>query len=98
MQDGAVSILSRHLSRPYLSPTARAVFTRTLTHLLARDESAWTCGQWMTERPGGSDVSGTETLATYSPIKQNGDFESSQIDGAPLGPWVIDGFKWFSSA
>ena len=51
----------------------------------------------MTERVGGSDVSGTETLATYSPNANEG-FQSTQIDGAPLGPWVIDGFKWFSSA
>jgi alkylation response protein AidB-like acyl-CoA dehydrogenase len=57
-----------------------------------------TSGQWMTERVGGSDVSGTETLAKYSPINANGEFESTQIDGQPLGPWVVDGFKWFSSA
>ena len=29
---------------------------------------AWTSGQWMTERGGESDVSGTETIATYSPM------------------------------
>lgn len=33
-------------------------------HLTARDASSyWTSGQWMTERTGGSDVSGTTTVA-----------------------------------
>jgi putative acyl-CoA dehydrogenase len=33
-------------------------------HLVSRDpEKMWTAGQWMTERRGGSDVSGTETVA-----------------------------------
>lgn len=43
----------------------------------------------MTERPGGSDVSQTETTAVAcNPGKtpENGD------------PFLIDGFKWFSSA
>lgn len=35
-----------------------------LRHLTSRDpEQFWTAGQWMTERTGGSDVSGTSTLA-----------------------------------
>lgn len=35
-----------------------------LPHLVSRDpEKMWTAGQWMTERRGGSDVSGTETVA-----------------------------------
>jgi len=37
---------------------------RTLPHLLSRDpKHFWTAGQWMTERTGGSDVSGTSTDA-----------------------------------
>lgn len=37
---------------------------RVLTHLLSRDPAQfWTSGQWMTERTGGSDVSGTSTVA-----------------------------------
>lgn len=37
---------------------------RALPHLLSRDPSRfWTSGQWMTERAGGSDVSGTSTVA-----------------------------------
>ncbi|TRM64050.1 acyl-CoA dehydrogenase/oxidase C-terminal [Schizophyllum amplum] len=41
----------------------RDVFPR----LVSRDpEQAFTAGQWMTERPGGSDVSQTETFAWFS--------------------------------
>ncbi|KAI0535041.1 acyl-CoA dehydrogenase/oxidase [Xylaria digitata] len=56
---------------------------------------AWTTGQWMTEGPSGSDVSGTEILATYNPDSKPAIKAS---DGSELGPWRIDGFKWFSSA
>lgn len=41
-----------------------------LPHLLSRDaEQFWTSGQWMTERSGGSDVSGT---ATEAKLEQGG--------------------------
>lgn len=97
MQDGAATLLKRHL---YLSSSSsdshrETVFRMAYHRLISRDKDAWTSGQWMTERIGGSDVSGTETLATYAPDSSP---ESTQIDGSPLGPWVIDGFKWFSSA
>lgn len=37
---------------------------RAVPRLLSRDaDTAWTSGQWMTERTGGSDVSRTETIA-----------------------------------
>src|SRR5690606_19548034 len=37
---------------------------RAVPRLLSRDpDLAWTSGQWMTERIGGSDVSQTETVA-----------------------------------
>lgn len=53
--------------------------------LTSRDPSyAWTSGQWMTERPGGSDVSNSETVATRS---DQGEHQ-----------YLINGFKWFSSA
>lgn len=58
---------------------------------------AWTSGQWMTEPVDGSDVRNTETLATYSPMSKS-EAVVTGIDGAPLGPWLINGFKWFSSA
>lgn len=53
----------------------------------------------MTERPGGSDVQNTETVATYDPVT---DTENSNADGlekkVEQGDWLISGFKWFSSA
>ena len=52
-------------------------------HLLSTNpEEFWTSGQWSTEKAGGSDVSGTETVATL--VK---DFD-----------YVLNGFKWFTSA
>ena len=48
----------------------------------------------MTERAGGSDVSGTETIATRAETRGEG----ADMDGQSLGEWNIDGFKWFSSA
>ncbi|KAF9360271.1 hypothetical protein BGX26_009954 [Mortierella sp. AD094] len=54
------------------------------TRLTSRDPSKfYTSGQWMTERPGGSDVGRTETQAVWNEEKK---------------AWSISGFKWFSSA
>ena len=52
-------------------------------------KTAWTAGQWMTERPGGSDVSRTETTAR--PVNPN---KAPQAGDQ----FIISGFKWFSSA
>lgn len=94
MQDGAAKLLATHLSSPHLDPTRRRVFQRAFDRLISRDpKNAWTSGQWMTERRGGSDVSLTETIATHAPFPK----ESTPSDEM-LGPWSIDGFKWFSSA
>ncbi|KAJ7131437.1 acyl-CoA dehydrogenase/oxidase [Mycena epipterygia] len=60
-----------------------------LPRLISPDpEKAYISGQWMTETSGGSDVSRLETVAR--PVdEQPGD----------LGPaYLLDGFKWFSSA
>ena len=43
------------------------------------------------QRPGGSDVSQTETVATFSP-------KSSVNASTPGATYTLDGFKWFSSA
>ena len=52
-------------------------------NLTARDpEKFWTSGQWMTERAGGSDVSGTSTSA-------------KKIEG---DQYLLNGTKWFTSA
>ncbi|KAF9574840.1 hypothetical protein EC968_005318 [Mortierella alpina] len=55
-----------------------------LSRLTSRDpKQFFTSGQWMTERPGGSDVGRTETQAVWN---------------QELNAWSISGFKWFSSA
>ncbi|KAM3523130.1 hypothetical protein MY4038_008327 [Beauveria bassiana] len=101
MQDGAACLLRRHLTSPSLSakltPDERRVYEDAYRRLTSRDPKvAWTSGQWMTERTGGSDVSLTETLAT---LPANPEFGlASQQGDIPLGPWSISGFKWFSSA
>jgi putative acyl-CoA dehydrogenase len=56
MTDGAARCLEL-----YADPALR---DHALPHLTSRDPSRfWTSGQWMTERTGGSDVSGTSTVA-----------------------------------
>ncbi len=59
MSDGAVKTLLAHRSEDN-----RALIDEAVGHLTSRDpEAAWTAGQWMTERTGGSDVGVSETVA-----------------------------------
>jgi alkylation response protein AidB-like acyl-CoA dehydrogenase len=77
MSDGAARTLE------LLGADLGATRERALAHLTARDPArAWTSGQWMTERTGGSDVGLSETIA------RRGD------DGV----WRLHGIKWFTSA
>jgi len=56
---------------------------RVLGHLVSRDpDTAWTSGQWMTERIGGSDVGLSETVARRD----------------ASGGFTLHGTKWFTSA
>lgn len=104
MTDGAATLLRKHLTDLDGDQIGRVrVFEEAYRRLTSRDpDYAWTSGQWMTERSGGSDVSGTETLATrltaeeLASDEENG--RSEDAVGMPLGPWRINGFKWFSSA
>lgn len=59
--------------------------------LISRDpKECWTSGQWMTEKSGGSDVSGTATVARRADI--------ARPSGA-TGDWYqLEGVKWFTSA
>jgi len=100
MTDGATRLLELHLAKKSLDPTLREVLQNAYGHLTSRDPFvAWTSGQWMTERPGGSDVSRTETVATYVPWPSTSSPPlASKEEGMPLGPWSISGFKFFSSA
>lgn len=85
-------------------PGVEEVFKEAYEKLISRggpeDSERWTSGQWMTERPGGSDVSNTETVAVYSPLTTDelGELGLREGDSGVLGPWVINGYKFFSSA
>ena len=104
MTDGAAKLLRRHFDDPDANqPGRNAVFRESYRRLISlENDQAWTSGQWMTERSGGSNVRGTETVAR----RMNSQELQTDIDngrdrdahGLPLGPWLIDGFKWFSSA
>jgi putative acyl-CoA dehydrogenase len=61
MTDGAARVIELHGSE--------AMKKRAYKNLISRNpQTFWTSGQWMTERTGGSDVSGTSTIA-----KKDGD-------------------------
>ncbi|MBL8626689.1 MAG: acyl-CoA dehydrogenase family protein [Myxococcales bacterium] len=75
MTDGA--------ARTLLDSGNAALIERALPRLTSTDPAtAWTSGQWMTERTGGSDVGLSETVA-----RQDAD-----------GTWRLTGTKWFTSA
>ncbi len=75
MTDGAAKTLSVSGNR--------ALLDRALPRLTSRDpERAWTSGQWMTERTGGSDVAICETIAKH----------------VEDGRYKLYGTKWFTSA
>ena len=60
MTDGAAKTLLSHGNK--------ALIERAVPRLLHRDpKQAWTSGQWMTERTGGSDVGISETVARQTP-------------------------------
>jgi alkylation response protein AidB-like acyl-CoA dehydrogenase len=93
MTDGAAKLLGRHLN----DEENGKIFANARRRLISRENGfAWTSGQWMTERKGGSDVRGTETIAVK--LDTADETDGLDADGQPLGPWKIDGFKWFSSA
>lgn len=60
-----------------------------LPRLMSRDpKQAYIAGQWMTEKSGGSDLGLTDTVARpVDPSKTS-----------PGDEFILDGFKWFSSA
>ncbi|KAB8342963.1 hypothetical protein FH972_022558 [Carpinus fangiana] len=100
MQDGAAALLARYLKDPYfLEAGKRKVLQAAYNRLISREPHfAWTSGQWMTERTGGSDVRGTETRARKMSDAELAVDDIVAGDGSDLGYWSVDGFKWFSSA
>ncbi len=91
MTDGAAKTLLVHKHEPLSS--------RALARLTSRDpKTAWTSGQWMTERTGGSDVGLSETearLCDADDPAMRGEWPSRR-EGAPL--YRLYGTKWFTSA
>lgn len=80
MTDGAARAIEL-----YGSPELKAKAFKNLT---SRDpKTFWTSGQWMTERAGGSDVSGTSTTAKRFDFADDQKFD-----------WALNGTKWFTSA
>src|SRR6185369_9799674 len=75
MSDGAARTLLAYADAPLRE--------RAVPRLTSRDPArAWTSGQWMTERTGGSDVGASETVA--------------RPDGGAR--FRLHGTKWFTSA
>lgn len=96
LSDGAARLLSSHLEGSKIDKQMRALFQHAYDRLTSVNPlEAWTSGLWMTERGGGSDLTPTETTATYMPLDPID--TSTDADGFPLGPWVLDGLKWFST-
>jgi len=82
MADGAARLLEVWTKDDSV-PELREAFD----HLTSRDPSKfWTSGQWMTEKPGGSDVGNTETIAIPSNRRSDG------------RDYLLSGYKFFTSA
>ncbi len=80
MTDGAARTLLDHADPAAPGASAHSDAVARLTS--SDPDVAWTSGQWMTERAGGSDVGRSETVA-----HPQGD-----------GTWTLTGVKWFTSA
>lgn len=104
MTDGAARLMELQLAklkRSNCSGEAAAevehrqrVYSEALKHLTTCDPSEfWTSGQWMTEKPGGSDVRNTETVATRVNLTV-GDDATKKYNCY----YHLNGFKWFTSA
>lgn len=97
LSDGVGTLLLAHLKDNKLDDATRALFQHAYDRLSSADpDKGWTSGLWMTERAGGSDLTPTETTATFSPLGPEDN--SVDADGFPLGPWVLNGLKWFSTS
>lgn len=82
MTDGAAYTIKHILDNDKVENPERlqAAYKRLVSR---NPEEAWTSGQWMTEKRGGSDVSNTETIA----------FKQGDSD-----VYRLYGYKWFTSA
>jgi alkylation response protein AidB-like acyl-CoA dehydrogenase len=74
------------------------MFQYAYGRLTSRDpEHAWAAGLFMTERSGGSNVYELETVASPHIDAPGSEEQPKDADGFDLGPWRINGFKFFSS-
>jgi len=81
MADGVARVLELNLHQ--VDPKFQDEIKDTLGHITSRDpDYFWSSGQWMTEKTGGSDVGGSETLAI--PNKD--------------GTYNLYGYKYFTSS
>lgn len=96
MTDGAAFTL-RELQRQkskYFSGEIREAYERLTSY---EPEKFWTSGQWMTEKRGGSDVTGgTETFAI--PLSESGSANPDLSRSQEATEYRAYGYKWFSSA
>lgn len=90
MTSGAARLLSHQCRTLPASHPFHEVYQR----LTAR-ENNWISSQWMTERPGGSDVQNSETFAVYSGSTEGTGSDRGNLDE---GHWLVSGYKFFCSA
>lgn len=62
---------------------------------ITAQEGNWISSQWMTERPGGSDVQNSETFAVHAPLSASEKTGEMKFDE---GDWLVSGYKFFCSA
>ena len=68
-------------------------FHEIYRRITARSDN-WISSQWMTERPGGSDVQNSETVAIYSPLAN----KTNELGTLAEGDYLVSGYKFFCSA
>ena len=90
MTSGAARLIAHQLPKLPADHPFHEVYQR----IIAR-EGNWISSQWMTERPGGSDVQNSETHAVHSPLRASEKTGSMRFDE---GDWLISGYKYFCSA
>jgi putative acyl-CoA dehydrogenase len=88
MTNGAAKVcellLHNQMKNQNLAPKALEFVKECFEHFTSRDPQVfWDSGQWMTEKTGGSDVSGSETIAVP--------------DANVPGLYYLSGYKFFTS-
>lgn len=89
MTSGAARLVRHQLSSVHSDHPFHELYSR----LIAREDN-WISAQWMTERPGGSDVRNSETVAVYSPLAS----KTGRYGTIEEGDYLLNGFKFFCSA